>query len=190
MKEQMSKVARVRQGSLLISEPFLPDPNFKRKVVLLCEHNTEGTVGFILDNPLEVSIQEAIPDFPEFDAKLFIGGPVQTDTLHFIHDVGDMLEGSTKVLDGVYWGGNFEALKILIDTGQVTPANFRFFLGYSGWGAGQLRHELRDKSWIVTEGSREQIFKEKPDDLWKKVLRNMGKEYAIVSNFPEDPSLN
>ncbi|MBL7792479.1 MAG: YqgE/AlgH family protein, partial [Saprospiraceae bacterium] len=127
----------VKNGSLLIAEPFMLDPNFKRAAVLLCEHSPEGSIGFILNKPLGMRIDELIEDFPEFDSEVFFGGPVQTDTIHYIHCVGDLLEESVKLTDGVYWGGDFEKLKFLISSQLILPQDIRFFLGYSGWSEGQ-----------------------------------------------------
>ena len=177
-------------GSVLLSEPFMPDVNFKRSVVLLCEHQEEGSVGFILNRPLGIKINEAIESFPHFDAELFLGGPVQTDTLHYIHRLPEVIEGSVEVIPGLYWGGNFENIKILIETNQITPDDIRFFLGYSGWGEGQLQDEMKERSWIVSQTDPTTIFDHDIENLWKHVLQNMGGQYQIMSNFPESPLLN
>jgi len=180
---------RPKKGRILISEPFMYDPNFKRSVVLLTEHNEEGTVGFILNKHTELKLNEVLEDFPEFDAPVYMGGPVRTDTLHFVHRVGE-LEGATEVIEDVYWDGNFEALRVMVDTKQVGAEEFRFFVGYSGWMPGQLDGELKEKSWILADVDSDDIFVKEPDDLWKEVLKDLGKEYEMMSNFPEDPSLN
>jgi len=177
-------------GNLLLSEPFMPDDHFKRAVVMLCEHQEEGSVGFIINKPLGLKLNEAIDDFPDFDAELYFGGPVQTDTLHYLHRLGDVIEGSVEIAEGLYWGGNFEIIKLLIEKGEVKPSDFRFFLGYSGWGAKQLLQELEDKSWFVAKSEAEDIWQQEPQDLWRQVLRNLGGEFFIMSNFPENPSLN
>ena len=185
-----AKPVRPGTGKLLISEPFLPDPNFKRTVIMLTEHNEEGSVGFILNRQLDMTINDIMDDLPKFNSMLHYGGPVEPDTLHYLHRTGDTLEGSIEITGGVYWGGNFEALKILIETKQVDPSDFQFFIGYSGWGPGQLKHELKEKSWMLTSARKEHCFLENPESLWHNVLKTMGNEYAIIANFPEDPSLN
>ncbi len=177
------------KGYLLLAEPFMADPNFKRSVVFICENQKSGSVGFILNRPMPLKLTEAVEDIFDFDATLYYGGPVQTDTLHFIHNVSD-LEGCIRIIDGLYWGGNFEALKAIINSGQVRPENFRFFLGYSGWDMSQLDSELADNSWIIHPAKASHVFKEKPDTLWKEVLKEMGGDYAMMVNFPEDPSMN
>jgi putative transcriptional regulator len=177
-------------GTMLISEPFLPDDNFKRTVIMLCEHNDEGSIGFILNKPLGMMINEAVEDFPEFQVPLYLGGPVEHNTLHYLHRLGDQIEGSHELLNGLWWGGNFEHLKAEIDNGNVAPEDVRFFLGYSGWGKGQLEDELNQKSWVVANGKASYIFDTEPDDLWTEVLQNMGGQYQLMSTFPESPLLN
>lgn len=166
------------------------DPNFKRTIVLLTEHNEEGSIGFVLNRLTEYKLNDVLPDFPEFDSEVYYGGPVQIDTLQFIHKAGDILEGSTRIVDGLYWGGNFDILKILIETKAVDPSDFRFFIGYSGWGAGQLKDELSINSWIVTSSKTENIFSDEPDKLWKEISKSLGKKFAILASFPENPSVN
>jgi putative transcriptional regulator len=122
---------QVKTGNILLAEPFMLDPNFRRSVVLLCDHHDEGSIGFILNKPLNRSIDEIIPDFPEFKSEVFYGGPVATDTIHFIHSVGDLVEDSVEVSRGVYWGGDYEKLKFLIESELILPDNIRFFIGYS-----------------------------------------------------------
>jgi len=177
-------------GKILVSEPFLLDSYFKRAVILLGEHSEEGTVGFILNKPTDLNLNDALEDFPPFDVPLYFGGPVQTDTIHFLTTFGNRLEGSKEILPGIYWGGNLEALKVLIETKQVKPADIRFFAGYSGWMPKQLRDELKGHTWLISEGKRDIAFSDHPEDLWGKVLRLMGSQYAVLANFPEDPSLN
>ncbi len=178
------------QGKLLVSEPFMLDPNFRRTVVLLTEHNEKGTVGFVLNKELEVFPHEAIADFPEFELKLLMGGPVQRDNLFFIHRLGDKIKDAVKVIDGLWWGGDYESVKELVRSGKANPGNLRFYVGYSGWEEGQLEKELTTNSWIVADSSPEFIFETPVDDLWKAVLRKMGKDFAVVADLPEDPTLN
>jgi putative transcriptional regulator len=178
------------KGKILISEPFLNDPNFKRSIVLLSEHNENGSIGFILNKPTKLRLNQVIDDFPDFDAPVYLGGPVQVNTLQFIHRVGELIEGSTEIADDLYWGGNFEILKLLIEADQVKPDDFRFFIGYSGWTDGQLEDELKINSWIVTSTNIDNIFSEEPDKLWREILKGMGKKFAILASFPENPSVN
>ncbi|HZG01153.1 MAG TPA: YqgE/AlgH family protein, partial [Chitinophagales bacterium] len=128
-------------GSLLVAEPFMQDENFKHTVVMLCEKSDKGAFGLVLNRPTGIMMQDAVDDFPSNDFMLFEGGPVERDTVHFITTRGELLDDSIEVAPGVHWGGDFEQLKMLIDTGQVTPTDVRFFLGYSGWDAEQLESE-------------------------------------------------
>lgn len=189
----MALTYKLQKGSLLLAEPFMNDPNFKRTVVLLTEYSEEeGSVGFVLSRPLPMRLNEVLEGMGSFNARLNYGGPVQNDTLHYVHTMGDILEGSHEVQDGIYWGGNFEALKAMIQAGTVKKEEILFFLGYSGWSAGQLEDEMSEKSWIVfNELNDKMLFSNsRPEELWKQVLKTMGGDYAQMVNYPEDPRLN
>lgn len=178
------------KGTFLLSNPFLADPNFRRSVVLLTEHDEDGSVGFILNKPTNLTLMEAIPDFPDFEGNLYLGGPVQPETLHFLHVIDALSHGAESVRDGVYWGGNYDLLREMISRGEVHPDQIRFFMGYSGWGARQLDGEMKAKSWIVSKATRDFTFTADPQNLWKDVLCSMGRKYQLMSNYPLDPSLN
>lgn len=180
----------VMGGKILLAEPFMLDPNFKRTAVLLCEHNKDGSLGFIMNKPLNMRIDELIEDFPEFDSEVFFGGPVQTDTIHYVHNVGSLLDESTKVADGVYWGGDFEKLKFLITSNLILPANIRFFVGYSGWTEGQLRDEMVYGSWVVANMDANYLFKLRPDELWRQAMYNKGDAYTVIAQMSESSNLN
>ncbi|MCB0397307.1 MAG: YqgE/AlgH family protein [Flavobacteriales bacterium] len=179
-----------RQGRLLLSEPFLTDLHFKRSVILLTEHTKEGSLGFILNKPISLTLNDAVDDFPTFDAPLYLGGPVRNDSLFFIHTAGAKIPGSMKIRDGLFWGGDFEALKTLVITNKISESQVRFFVGYSGWAPDQLEYELNHQSWVVAKGEVPDIMEGESETLWKSLLQHMGTEYAILSNFPENPSLN
>ena len=181
----------VGTGSLLLAEPFMLDPNFKRAVVLLCEHkDEEGSVGFILNKPLKMNVTELVADFPEFESEVFFGGPVATDTIHYLHNVGDLVEDSVEVDRGVYWGGDFEKLKFLISSKLVLPHNIRFFVGYSGWSNGQLSDELDYGSWVIARMHANYLFKSGADDLWKQVMENKGNTYSVIAQMPDSANWN
>ena len=178
------------QGKILLSEPFLGDRFFKRSVVLLGEHNDKGTIGFILNKPTNIKISEAIEDFPEFNAPIYFGGPVQPESLFYIHSLNGKLDGSKEICKGVFWGGDFDELKFLIETKQVSPFEVKFFIGYSGWEPTQLDQELKLNSWIISNAKKDYAFSNHPTDLWADILKNMGTQYAMMANFPEDPAFN
>jgi len=179
-------------GRLLISEPFLLDPNFKRAVVLLTDQQPEGTMGFILNHRSALLLKDLIPDMgDDADFPVYFGGPVETDTVHFIHRCYDQLNGGEEIGKGIYWGGNFETLKILIQNKSIKPEDIKFFLGYSGWAAEQLENEMKENTWIVSDQYHSDvIFSDNEENLWREVIINLGPKYAHVSNFPSDPNLN
>jgi putative transcriptional regulator len=178
-------------GNLLISEPFLSDPNFKRSVVLMAEHGEEGTLGFILNQPSQLLLKDLVPDLWEANYPIFIGGPVEIDTIHFIHRCYDKLNSGEEIANGIYWGGNFETLKILVNNNSIAKDEVKFFLGYSGWAEEQLAEEISANTWIVSNKYHQDIvFSHDEEELWRAVIINLGPKYAHLSNFPSDPSLN
>lgn len=178
-------------GKLLISEPFLNDPNFKRSVILLAEHSEEGTLGFILNQPSTLLLKDLVPDLWEANYPVFIGGPVEVDTIHFIHRCYDKLQSGEEIAEGIYWGGNFETLKILVNSNAISENEVKFFLGYSGWSEGQLKEEIEANTWIVSDKfNQDLVFSPNEEELWREVIINLGPKYAHISNFPSDPSLN
>ncbi len=181
----------VQTGSLLISMPFLGDPNFERSVILICEHNEEGSFGLILNQKSSFQINDfELFDDPDFDQEVFLGGPVQHNTVHFIHNL-DGLSESQEIRKNILWGGDFEALQEQVNLDyESVEGKIRFYLGYSGWGPEQLQGEIESKSWIVFNDYSTNLFKIKPEELWKTVLKEMGGDYAQFANFPIDPSLN
>lgn len=186
----MLSPAKPKQGSLLVSEPFMLDPNFKRSVVLLTEYQQDGVVGFIVNQKSNLILSDILPDCSS-DLPVFIGGPVANDALHFIHRCYDKLNSGIEIGEGVYWGGNFEALQILLNTGQLQSSEIKFFIGYSGWGESQLDDELDQNSWLVTNNyDRKVVFEEDEEDLWKEVVIGLGPKYAHIANFPENPNWN
>jgi len=178
------------KGKVLISEPFLRDEYFKRSIVLLAEYGNEGALGFVLNKPVNMAVSKLVKDFPEADIPVYLGGPVSTNTLHYIHTLGDLLPGSKSIFSEIYWGGDFERLKKLIEQGVATRNNLRFFIGYSGWDAGQLERELSENSWVIAKLRVNQIMMGNDQEIWKKVLRDLGKKYKLWADFPENPGLN
>lgn len=181
---------KITRGKVLLAEPFMLDANFKRSVVLMCEHENDGSLGFILNKSLKMKINDLISDFPEIDSIVYYGGPVQTDTIHYIHNVGHLLDDSQEILPGVYWGGDFEKLKALIGTGLIQKENIRFFVGYSGWSESQLKEELKLGSWVVADVDINYLFKDEQRNLWRKVMRNKGDTFSVIANVPDQITWN
>ena len=177
-------------GHFLISEPFMTDQNFQRTVVLLVEHGGEGSLGFVLNRRLDIGLSNLIEELPMFDAPVFMGGPVEQNTLHYVHRLGEKLPNSQQIGPGLFWGGEFEWVKDQILQGLLSPSDILFFVGYSGWGPGQLLKEIEDKAWIVAPENAGFVFQKDYSDLWRQVLKSMGPKYQIISNYPIDPRLN
>lgn len=179
------------KGTLIIAEPFLKDPAFMRTVVLLCRHvDAEGTFGFTINKNSEKTLNELIPGMEPFTLPVFDGGPVQVDTLHYMHEYPEFFPDAEKLVEGVYWGGDFELLKNLMWAGKIEENKIKFFLGYSGWSAGQLATEMLHKSWLTVQANQDLIMHTEPKEIWKKSLFTLGGEYKMLANFPTDPQLN
>ncbi len=180
-----------KKGHLLIAEPsIIGDVAFNRSVVLLAEHNQEGSIGFILNKPLEFRLNELVPDIKK-SFKVYNGGPVEQDNLYFIHKVPDLIDNSIEISNGIYWGGDFETIIDLINNGAIKEEDIKFFLGYSGWENLQLEKELGSNSWVVSENDyKSSIIKKSTIHFWKEKMLELGGDYIIWSNAPENPSLN
>lgn len=179
-----------QKGRVLISDPFVEDDYFSKSVVIICEHNEEGTFGFVLNNFIEQELCDIIEDFPSFDCRVSIGGPVETDMLFFIHSKPELITDSIEIIPGLYMGGNFNQVKELIINNELACEEIKFFLGYSGWGEGQLDDEIKNNSWIVANLDTTTIMTYNSDDMWKKVLGEMGPKHKVISSFPNNPNLN
>lgn len=179
-----------KKGRVLIAEPsILDNPSFNRSVILLTEHNEKNTVGFILNKPLDYSLKDLIPT-SNCDFQIFQGGPVEQDSLYFIHKLPELIPKSIEIGEGMYWGGNFETLSELLEKNRIPKEKIRFFLGYSGWGAQQLEEELKTNSWFCVENDFANIFRANSSSFWKKYLLKIGGKYKLWANAPSDPNLN
>jgi putative transcriptional regulator len=185
----------MKPGTLLISQPFLGDPNFERSVVLLCRHQPdEGAFGLVLTHLTTATLGQVL-DLPGGTASpaaalpLYVGGPVQPDTLHFLHQHA-ALPGAQALGQDVYWSGDFDVLIGLINTGNITADSVRLFVGYSGWSAGQLEDEIAHGSWIRQPASAGKVFTLESDAFWRGILREKGGRFRALSNYPLDPRLN
>jgi putative transcriptional regulator len=178
------------KGKLLISEPFLPDTFFNRTIVYLADHTSEGSVGFILNKKLEIRVCDAISGFDKWNEFLCMGGPVAPDTLHYIHNLGDQIPKSVWISENIFWGGDIDFIRNLIETGRINNSQIRFFLGYSGWAAGQLEKELKENSWVIAKVRTDIVLNDNVNDAWKKVLRTFNNKYRIWADFPESPDMN
>ena len=179
-----------KRGRILISEPFLEDEYFRRSVILLCEYNEEGAFGFILNNMMKIELSELVDGLEINGFNISLGGPVQTSSLYFIHSSPELLPGSIEIIDGLYMGGEFEALKEQISLGKIASDEIRFFLGYSGWSPNQLDDEMKESAWFVSNVSYEQVMAGNQKSFWNEVLSKMGGKFGMISKFPDNPELN
>ena len=180
-----------KKGTLLIAEPsIIGDMSFNRAVILLADYNDEGSIGFILNKPLEYQLKDLVPETSS-KFKVHNGGPVEQDNLYFIHQVPDLVPDSIEISHGVYWGGNFNIVLKLIEDNKIKEGDIRFFLGYSGWDSKQLDSELESNSWIISENIYKNSLIDKCcDSFWKDKMVELGGDYSIWSNAPENPSFN
>jgi putative transcriptional regulator len=189
MKKKISSLTKPKVGSLLISEPFNPEPTFKRSVVLISQHSSKGSIGFIINKPTQLKVYEALDDFPEFDAPVYWGGALKLDSIYYLHSL-EHLPGAIKLAEGVYWGGDYQQLKVMIEAGEVTTEDIKFLAGYSAWPSKQLEKEISLDNWWVTDADQYSVLVAEPTIIWGKMLTSMGHVYGIMNDFPEDPSLN
>jgi len=182
---------KLKKGQLLVAEPsIIGDISFNRSVILLAEHNKEGSVGFILNKPLKYTIKNLVPDI-DANFKIYNGGPVEQDNLYFIHNVPELITNSIEISSGIFWGGDFELTRSLINEGKIKKDNVRFFLGYTGWETMQLENEMETNSWIIAENLyQNKIIGKSTTDFWKEKILELGGDYIIWSNAPENPLLN
>jgi len=178
------------KGTILISEPFLSDNYFRRSVVYLTEHNKDGSLGFVLNKPMEIKLSEVVDDLPECDFPISIGGPVSNNTVHYIHTLGELIPESVAVADGIFWGGDFDYIKEMITKGAVKPHEIRFFLGYAGWTSEQLDGEMEENAWLVSRLSPRIVMQSVDSEFWSDTLAGYNNKYRAWANFPEDPGLN
>lgn len=181
----------LEKGMLLVAEPrIIGDMSFQRSVILLAEHNHSGSVGFILNKPLSYTLNDLIPEINAFHT-IYNGGPVEQDNLYFVHTIPDLIPESIEISNGIYWGGNFEVTKDLLNKSMIPKENIRFFLGYAGWDAHQIQEEIESETWLVYDNKYEnKIFEHVTSGFWKKKMKELGGSYLLWYNAPPDPNLN
>lgn len=183
--------ANLRKGLLLIAEPsIIGDYSFARTVILLAEHTKEGSVGFIINKPMNYTLNDLVPEI-DADFQIFDGGPVEKDNLYFIHNVPELIPNSIEISEGIFWGGDYELTKKLINNGVIQSENVRFFLGYSGWENHQLESEMKTNAWLISENRyKSKLIEKSATEFWKEKLIELGGDYILWSNAPENPSFN
>ena len=178
------------RGQLLIASPALFDPNFRRTVVLVTEHNDEGAMGLVLNHPSETTVADGAPplqDLVDEGALVYVGGPVEPAAVTVLAQFEDPDDAAAVVLGDI----GFVRADAELDDLVGATRRARVFAGYCGWSPGQLEAELEgDDSWILATARPEDVFAETPEDLWSAVLRRKGGQFAIVALMPYDPSVN
>lgn len=177
-------------GILLIAQPFINDGTFKRSVILLAEHNDYGSLGFVLNRPLHLKLKDVLPDMKEIHFPVYYGGPVASNQLFFVHERPDLIRNGLPIYDGHFWSGDFDDLKDALNSKKIQENEVRFFIGYSGWEPMQLNTEINEKAWLLSKATLHSLFRLAPEDVWGTELKRLGSNYAILANFPDDPSLN
>lgn len=177
-------------GRILISEPYADDLYFKRSVVLITEYSDEGTAGFVLNKPVKILGKGLLEELMAGKLNVSLGGPVATDTLHYLHTYGASVPGSKKIVDGLWHGGDLNVIKTIIESDGHDENKLRFFLGYSGWDSGQLEKELENNFWLVRGINSNDVMKIKDTYDWKNQLNGMGAIMKIWANSPDAPELN
>ncbi|MDY3068268.1 MAG: YqgE/AlgH family protein [Parabacteroides sp.] len=182
-----------RQGRILISEPLLSNPYFQRSVVLLVDHSQSGSMGFVVNKKLDLTVNEFFPELKnKEELPIFIGGPVSSNRLFFIHSLGELIiPDSVKISDNLFFDGDFEVLKKFIMAGNSVEGSVRFFLGYSGWEKGQLMQEIKEDSWVVNYMKEpKNIFFAEGEDFWKNSVTELGNNYNGWIRYPREANLN
>lgn len=180
----------IERGKIIAATPFLEDPFFKKTVVLIADFTETGTLGFIMNKVTNLKLADLL-DGIGFEADIFYGGPVGNESIYYLHTLGERLPESVEILPGLFWGGDFETLKSMLNTGLAQDSEVRFFAGYAGWDAGQLEQEFETKSWILGKTDVNEVMEvgTSDSDMWLDKLK-ADSEYAIWSNFTDTPQLN
>ncbi len=187
--KDQAQAVRLQAGCILIAEPMLADPNFSKSVVLICEYSADGVVGLVLNKPTEYTLGELLSGFDNSRLSVCEGGPVQKDALLLVHKMPDRL-GGALISGDLYWGGSFDQLEVLINAEAVHNEALRVFMGYSGWSAGQLQHEIEQNSWLVIPFNEQLVFNTLVQDIWNTAVAMLGPKYAYLANIPQDSRLN
>jgi putative transcriptional regulator len=204
-REKIFMPAPLQAGTLLIATLDLQDPNFCRTIVLILDHDEEeGTLGLVLNRPLGdrvrtysaeelLRLAPAAPDGspPDLGSLFFAGGPCRRDRLFFLHRLGHLIQGSMEIAEGVYLGGDLDAVRAESAVLAAKEPLLRFYLGYASWSQGQLEYEIVVRgAWILAPASPGLILSLQPDTMWQQALYSLGGKYRPLSVIPEDPALN
>ena len=179
-----------KKGRLLISEPSLSDLTFFKSVILITHHNSDESIGLVLNQGTKINLNEILDNVPLNDLPVYIGGPVEKNTVQFIHTLGDIIPNAQQITKKLYWGGDFDKTLELMSKHKISRNQIRFFAGYSGWSENQLDNEIRENSWIIHESNVRLCMQYSTEKLWSDLIRTKKQKYAIWANMPKNPSMN
>ena len=187
------KNAQYGKGSLLIANPVLPDPNFSRTVILLCNHNDQGSFGLVINRSTQLKAPDlfsSIDILKSYNAKIYIGGPVSQSMVFYLYRSAKDVIDLDKICSGVYLGSNLETLESLYLDIKNPEENIRFYLGYSGWSGGQLDGEMEQNSWLIQNANEQFVFLDSEELIWLKTVNSLGEEYQYLTKAPVNPQWN
>lgn len=180
----------ITQGQILVARPLLNDGDFKRTVVLLAEHNKHGSLGFILNKTMHLHLKDVLPGLDHLKIPVYYGGPIAQNQLFYVHTAGKEISNSVHIQQNYYWSGNFSEITDKLKSKELSPSQIRFFIGYSGWSAGQLEEELKNKVWGLLDSYTTEFLDKHPDDIWPEQVARLGINYKVFADIPQEPSLN
>jgi putative transcriptional regulator len=186
----MGKTFKSLQGQLLLDGGNLSGSFFHRTVVLICQHDPEGAFGLVLNRPAQATVGEAlVANLPETlkGQLLYMGGPVQTTALSFLHS--DVFLPNGSVMTNLSLEHSLDTL-IEVSESLSPTRRIKVFAGYAGWSPGQLDDEMRRKAWLTHPASLDLVFASNPNDLWSSILRQKGWKYRLLADSPEDLAWN
>jgi len=181
------------KGSLLIANPVLPDPNFSRTVILLCNHDEQGSFGLVINRSTKLKAPDLflnINILKSYNEKIYLGGPVSQSVVFFLCRSPSAAGKLDEVCSGVYLGSNLETLESLYASLENPEQDIRFYLGYSGWSGGQLAEEMEQNSWLVQKANEQFIFLDSESLIWPKAVNSLGEKYQYLTKAPVNPQWN
>lgn len=181
------------KGSLLIANPVLPDPNFSRTVILLCDHDEQGSFGLVINRSTQLKAPDLflnINILKSYNEKIYLGGPVSQSMVFFLCRSPSAAGKLDEICSGVYLGSNLETLESLYSSLENPEQDIRFYLGYSGWSGGQLAEEMEQNSWLVQRANEQFIFLDSESLIWPKAVNSLGKKYQYLTKAPVNPQWN
>ena len=181
-----------QRGALLIAKPTVDDTCFSRAAIITVNHSKRGSMGLIINKPSGLTLNEAIDGLlTDEDIPLYLGGPVNTELLFYIHTLGDIITGAKPIGNGMFVGGSYDAMKRYINSGAPVNGNVKFMLGYSGWAASQLNAEIGMHDWAVSyDVDTALVLSNHHEDIWQQLVTRLGERYKMWKNWPSDLSMN